>query len=210
MNIHPACAIGCALLSACAATPASRAPCTAPGPAAVEPNRMQPLPAMPDPEHPAFGFLRYPFDKSERSWQPLPCKSITIDHDSTWPSFKLRSVTLFRDGRAIAHNRYHQLASKREADYEGRFEGHVDREGYALLCYMLERADFWHLQPEYTAQISDCPANVIVVEGERGAHRVRDHCRRGPVDLIAFEFAFEQIAADVSWKRSADLQPASK
>ena len=202
MRNHGASVI-CALLGACAATPASRAPCAPSEPRAAAPAAVaERLPAMPDVDHPAFGFLRWPPDQPERAWQPLPCKSIQVDYDSNWPSFKLRSVTLSRDGRAIAHNSHHRLATQRDPEYEGHFEARLSHEEYGLLCYMIELADFWRLDPEYTAaQLHDCWANVITVVGERATRSVRDHCWRAPVPLVAFEMAFGQVEQSLPWKR---------
>jgi hypothetical protein len=168
------------------------------------------LPAMPPIEHPAFGFLRWPADRADRSWQPVPCKSITLESGSNWPAFTIRKVTLFRDGRALAHNSYEEFAREQLPEHvPGHYESSFPwTRWYGTLCYLIERADFWRLDSLDTAPISDCPWAILTVEGEDTTHSVRDNCERAPVDIVALKHVFHDMVSRLAWKRIADASGA--
>jgi hypothetical protein len=108
--------------------------------------------------------------------------------------------------RAIAHNSYDERfvpEDKRDREFEGSFEANVNHERFGLLCYLIERADFWRLAPKYSVQLSDCFWNVITVEGESATRSVLDYCYRGPVDLVAFEHTFHSIDRGLHWTRGS-------
>ena len=127
--------------------------------------------------------------------------------------YQISEVTLGRSGGMVFRSDYKVVLRKdgtaeyvgdEHARREGKYHGRISKEQFQRLAKVIVENDYFSLDDEYRAQVTDADTVTTSVAYSGGRKRVEDHGRGGGERLTNIEREIEKVAEQITWVRDDD------
>ncbi len=130
-----------------------------------------------------------------------PTFSATLERTACFGTCPIYRVTITADGKVV-------FEGIRFVAAVGRREGQADPAKLAALIALVDSSRFMSLKPQYRAQVTDLPSQVVTITRNGRIHRVEDYAGRAvgmPEDVARLEALIDEAAKDGPWVGDREL-----